>query len=197
MGEVCCLKSLSELIYCMPTETVTSPPRLWHFPHLPSGRRWAPPLQRPRTCLTILLPQSTCAGNFPDSTLGWAWASLIILLPAVTPWPRSRRTRSWQLFLAQIWLGRDTGGYLLPTGLGEAGAIVTVVGFDHRWGCCWSRVESQAEFLIQALETFVTSKCDIFSIPSEDLEGDGVPGRVWTSKYLTSCRWWWWWRWWW
>ena len=37
------------------------------------------------TRLTILLPQSMCAGNFPDSTLGWAWASLIILLPAVKP----------------------------------------------------------------------------------------------------------------
>ena len=39
-------------------------------------------------------------------------------------------------------------------------------------------VESQAELWIQALEIFVTSKCDIFSIPSEDLEGGGVPGSV-------------------
>ena len=67
-----CLKLLFVLIHCMPTETchLSTQALALHTPAI--WQKASTTLQHPHSCLTILLPQSVCAGNFPNPTLGWA-----------------------------------------------------------------------------------------------------------------------------
>ena len=55
----------------MPTETchLSTQALTLHTPAI--WQKASTTLQHPHSCLTILLPQSVCAGNFPNPTLGW------------------------------------------------------------------------------------------------------------------------------